>query len=321
MALEVLQSDGLTTVQDLGRQGWLAFGVPRSGAMDGFALRAANALVGNPAAAAGLEIGLGDVTFQATQDCLIAVTGAGFQLSVYIWDLPLWGSVLVRRGWTIRLTRTGAGTWTYLAVRGGIQTRAALGSRATYLRAGLGGLEGRRLQAGDLLPVPADSGLEELAGRNLLPRARPAYGESPTVEVIPGPQRDAFTPDSLETFLSSAYDISLESDRMGYRLEGPRLVHRGSPDLLSEGMAAGAVQVPAGGRPIVMMADSPTTGGYPKIASVASADLSLVAQCTPGRGQLRFRETTVESAQQRYRELMEGLKNGIVEAEQSGPWG
>jgi antagonist of KipI len=321
MALEVVEAEGLATVQDLGRPDWLAFGVPRSGAMDGFALRAANALVGNQSEAAGLEIGLGDVTLRALQDCLIAVTGAGFQLSVYIWDFPLWGSILVRRGWPIRLTKIEGGAWTYLAVRGGVQTRLALGSRSTYLRGALGGLEGRRLQAGDLLPIAADSGGEERAGRTLLSQVRPAYSESPTVEVIPGPQREGFTPEGIVTFLSGEYHLSLESDRMGYRLEGPKLIHRGSPDLLSEGMTAGAVQVPAGGQPIVMMADSPTTGGYLKIASVVSADLPLVAQCAPGSGRLRFRETTVESAQRRYRQLMEGLKNGIVEAEQSGPWG
>jgi len=111
------------------------------------------------------------------------------------------------------------------------------------------------------------------------------------------------------------------SDRMGYRLEGAQLTHQGSPDLLSEGMAPGAVQVPAGGQPIVMMADSPTTGGYPKIAAVVSADLHLLAQCPPGSGRVRFRETTVESAQKRFRAQMEGLKNGIIDAEQTGQWG
>ena len=322
MALEVVEAGGLATVQDLGRWNWMAYGVPRSGPMDGFARGAANLLAGNPPEAAALEIGMGDIALRAAEDCLIAVAGAGFQLSVYIWDFPLWSTIFVRRGWTIRLTKTGGGTWAYVAVCGGLQIEPVLGSRATYLRGGMGGLAGRRLQPGDLLPTdPQARAAERLAGRALAAQARPAYGESVTVEVIPGPQADRFTRNSMETFLSSEYGVTLASDRMGYRLEGPQLILNGSPDLLSEGMAVGAIQVPAGGQPIVMMADSPTTGGYPKIASVVSADLPLAAQCPPGSGSIRFRETTVEAAHRRYRAQMEGLKSAIVESEEPGPWG
>jgi len=322
MALEVVEADGLATVQDLGRAKWMRFGVPHSGPMDGFAFRAANALAGNPADSAALEIGAGDIVLRATQDCVIAVTGAGFRLSVYIWDFHLWDSIFVRQGWMIRLTKTAGGTWAYLAACGGIQTEPVLGSRATYLRGRLGGLDGRRLQPGDLLQTASSAGsLEHLAGRTLAPHRRPIYSAAPVVEVIPGPQIDRFTGASMETFLASEYAVSFLSDRMGYRLEGAQLTHQGSPDLLSEGMAPGAVQVPAGGQPIVMMADSPTTGGYPKIAAVVSADLHLLAQCPPGSGRVRFRETTVESAQKRFRAQMEGLKNGIIDAEQTGQWG
>lgn len=307
--LEVLTADGLVTVQDLGRRGWGRFGVPPSGPMDIFAFRAANALAGNPPEAAALEIGLGNAAFRPTQDCVIAVAGAGYALSSYVWEFPLWISLLVRGGWTVHLRKTNGGMWAYLAVTGGIETQPALGSRSTALRSGLGA----RLEAGDVLPIGrATSHLQSLAARTLPETNRPAYTQSPVIEVIPGPQADRFSPDGLQTFYSCAYGLSPASDRMGYRLEGPQIGHSGSADLLSEGMAMGSIQVPASGEPIVMMADGPTTGGYPKIAGVVSADLPILAQCVPSRAQIRFRETTVEAAQSRWRAMVNGLYAGIA---------
>jgi antagonist of KipI len=190
-----------------------------------------------------------------------------------------------------------------------------LGSCSTYLRGRFGGLEGRFLQAGDLLQTGKPRRpLVELSARTLRDEARPSYRESPTVEVILGPQAAGFDEQSVDTFLSSEYRISRSSDRMGYRLEGPPLRHTGGADLTSEGMAMGAVQVPADGQPIAMMADCATAGGYPKIASVISADLPLLAQCTPAEDSVRFRETTIEAAQAKFRALIERLKSGIVEA-------
>ncbi len=309
MALEVLAADGLVTVQDLGRPGWGRFGVPRSGPMDIFAFRAANALAGNPPGAAAIEIGLGDAVIRPTQDCLIAVTGAGYALTSYVWDFPLWVSLLVRGGWTIRLNKSGEGNWAYLAVAGGIETEPVLGSRSTHLRSGLG----ERIKAGDLLPVGRMAyDAQSLAARTLPGRFRPAYSQTPLIEVIPGPQTDRFTADGLQTFFTCAYALSPASDRMGYRLDGPMIEHSGSADLLSEGMTMGSIQVPASGQPIVMMADCPATGGYPKIAGVVSADLPVLAQCFPGQAQVRFRETTVEAAQTRWRELVNGLHTGII---------
>ena len=313
MSLEVADISGLATIQDSGRKGWRQFGVPASGPMDAFAFQAANALVGNPGECAIIEIGLGDVTFQARQDCTIAVTGAGYQLSVYIWEFPLWGSFFIRAGWKIRLNKTDDGMWTYLAVQGGIQTKPVLGSRSTYLRGAFGGLEGRPIQVGQVIKtdIPPYSSYE-LSARTLPEEARPNYCDDPTVDVIMGPQTDYFTDESIETFLSSEYSISLTSDRMGYRLEGPPLTHRSKTELISEGMTFGAIQVPSNGQPIVMMADCPTTGGYPKIGAVARADLPLLVQCVPNKSRIRFRQTTVEKAQEKYRALMKGL-NRIVE--------
>lgn len=314
MALEILDVSGLATIQDSGRRWWRQYGVPLSGPMDIFAFRAANALVGNPMDCAVIEIGLGDATLQASQDCIVAVTGAGYKFSVYTWQFPLWDSFFVRAGWKIHLSKLDHGMWAYLAVHGGVQTQPVLGSRATYLRGALGGLEGRPLQTGDIVRTANLPRLPyELAARTLLAEARPDYQEHPVIDIIMGPQAEYLTDESLKVFLSGEYTISLTSDRMGYRLEGQVLRHRRKAELISEGMTPGAIQVPANGQPIVMMADCPTTGGYPKIGTVVSAAVPVLAQCVPNRSRIRFRETTVAKAQERYRALMSGLNRIVAE--------
>src|SRR5690242_13053912 len=176
MSLEVLEANGLATIQDSGRQGWRRFGVPTSGPMDAFAFHAANALVNNPPACAALEIGLGDATFQAMQDCIVAVTGAGYKLSIYIWEFPLWSSFFVRAGWKISFTKTGDGMWAYLAVVGGVQVQPVLGSRSAYLRGAFGGFKGRQLGPGDVIKTENHSHtFLEIPGRTLPEEARPAY--------------------------------------------------------------------------------------------------------------------------------------------------
>jgi antagonist of KipI len=314
MSLEVIQVGGLATIQDSGRTGWRKFGVPASGAMDAFAFRAANRLAGNDPNCAAIEIGLGGISLRALHDCVIAVAGVGFGLSVYIWDFPLWSSYYVRGGWTIRLDKLDFGMWAYIAISGGVRTRPILGSSSTYLRGPFGGLDGRQLQAGDVLRsgTPSQS-LNNLAARTLPAEARPAYSDSPTLDVIMGPQEKYFTDESIETLLSSEYSVSPTSDRMGYRIEGTPLTHRNKSELLSEGMTMGAIQAPSNGQPIIMMADSPTTGGYPKIGTVASVDLPLLAQCAPGKSKIRFRKTTIAKAQKKYRELMNGLEKIVEE--------
>jgi antagonist of KipI len=311
--LEVLEAEGLASLQDAGRFGWRRFGVPTAGPMDHFAFQAANLLVGNPSDAAALEVGAGDVTLHALHDCVIAVTGAGFQLAVNSWDFLLWGSCFVRGGWSIRLTKQGFGMWAYVAAAGGFEASAVLGSRSTYLRGRFGGLAGRTLQPGDILisPEPTRS-LLEIAARTLAEEARPSYTPSPTINVILGPQSQLFGDDELAAFFSTPYRVASASDRMGYRLEGAALAGRERLELTSEGMAVGSVQVPADGQPIAMMADCATTGGYPKIACVTTADLPLLAQCTPGQDDVRFHQVTVEAAQAAYRLKMRALHAGIM---------
>lgn len=314
MSLEIIEVHGLATIQDSGRRGWRKYGVPLSGPMDTFAFQAANALVGNPPDSAVIEVGLGDIALRALRDCVVSVTGTGFGLSVYIWDFPLWSSYYARAGWTIRLNKLDWGMWAYLAISGGVQTQPVLDSCSTYLRGHFGGLDGRQLQAGDILKSgPPARSLLELAAWSLPEVVRPAYSDTPAIDVIMGPQEKHFTDESLSTFLSQDYRVSNTSDRMGYRLEGAALRHHNKTELISEGMTMGAIQVPSNGQPIVMMADSPTTGGYPKIGTVVSADLPLLAQCVPGSSRIRFRETTVAKAQKKYRELLRGLERIVEE--------
>lgn len=320
-SLKVIQPGLLTTVQDLGRRGHEAVGIPVAGAMDPFALQAANYLVGNPPGAAGLEITIAGPTLRAAADCLIAVGGAGLGLLVNGQPIPNWMSAYVRRGWQIEFSGRRSGCRAYLAVAGGIAVPPLLGSLSTYLRGSFGGMEGRALEAGDVLPIGpvADSRhLPARAARELskdpaqLQHLLPAYSDEPTVAVIPGPQTEAFSTGGLEAFFGSNYLVSPTADRMGYRLQGPAISHQGpdqrtSSDIISDGIVLGAIQVPADQQPIVMMADRQTTGGYPKIGVVASADIPLLAQCLPGQSNIRFQETSVEEAQDRYRRLMQEL--------------
>ncbi|RLC77332.1 MAG: KipI antagonist [Chloroflexi bacterium] len=309
----------LTTVQDLGRFGYMRYGVPTSGAMDPFALQVANILVGNDPGEAALEITLIGPTLRATEDCLIAVTGADLGLRVDDREMPMWMSIFVRKGWVIEFTGRRSGCRAYLAVAGGIDVPRVLGSKSTYLNGGFGGFEGRALKKGDLIPVgKAPPDLVSLAGRFFPSEHIPPYSDSPQIRVILGPQEDYFTEEGIATFLSATYKVSPTSNRMGYRLEGPPVAHKERADIISDGIPLGAVQVPADGLPIVMMADHQTTGGYTKIATVISADIPLLAQCVPGTSTVSFKAVSIEEARALYIKMMESLKK--VESPEEEWW-
>lgn len=303
--LEVLDVSGLVTLQDTGRHGWQSYGVPVSGPMDWFAYRAANSLLNNMPDAVVIEIGLGEAEFRVRRDCVLAVTGAGFEVANYIWTFPLWTSFYVRAGWRVHVKKISGGNWAYLAIAGGFETQAILGSKSTYVRGGLGSA----LRAGDIIqagkPVVE---LPKLAARDFPVGKFMNYSQSPVVDVIAGPQADIFTEAGIQTFYGNEFTLSKSFDRMGYRLDGHSVSYSGSADLISEGMTMGSVQVPANGQPIVMMADSPTTGGYPKIANVTRASLPLLAQCEPAKSKIRFRESSIEDAQGMLRKLSEAFK-------------
>lgn len=305
--LEVLDGGLLTTIQDRGRFGYERYGVPVGGAADPLALRAANGLVGNPANAAVLEITVVGPKLRPTADCLIAVAGADLSLRVNGWEMSPYAAILVRRGWVVEFGPRRNGCRAILAVAGGIQVAEVLGSRSTCLSGGFGGFSGRPLRAGDSLPVGrACVDIYSRAGLAVPPECIPACSDSPLVRVVLGPQDDYFTAEGLAGFLSGTYRVGVDSDRMGCRLQGPPIAHRGPAEIISDGVPLGAVQVPADRQPIVMLADHQPTGGYPKIATVISADIPLLGQCLPGESQLRFAAVQVDEAQALYRQVVRG---------------
>jgi antagonist of KipI len=297
-ALQVESPGLLTTVQDQGRYGYARFGVPSSGALDDGALRWANLLVGNTPEAAALEIAfLGPtLTYHGERPLIAALTGADLGATLNGAPIVPWRSFRWEPGDRLTLGGCRVGARAYLAVAGGIATPPALGSRSTDLLGQLGGHEGRALRAGDRLPLDPPEGLPPLL---TLPRELiPTYAVGYVVRVIVGPQEDRVTPTTLNAFFAEPYTIGHASDRMGARLDGPTLTFRtGGPgaDILSEGIATGAVQVPANGQPIVLLAGHQTTGGYAKIATVIAADLWQFGQARPG-DTIRFREVTPAEA-------------------------
>ncbi len=308
----VAQSPGfLATVQDAGRFGYQRFGVPVSGPMDAFAHATANRLVGNDPGAAALEFAYSGPVLEARADCVVALAGVGFALEVDGAPHAAWMAVRARAGATLSVVSAQRAGWGYLAVSGGIDNPPVMGSRATYTRASFGGLEGRPLREGDLLPIGANRAVIDPAGTSLPEVYRPAYTLHPLLRVISGPQQDAFTAEGWQAFTGSAYTLTTTADRMGYRLEGQPVAHRTGADILSDGIVFGAVQIPSSGQPIVMMSDRQTAGGYTKIAVVIRADLPLLAQCQPGISQVRFQPVTVEEAQRAYRAQMAALRQGI----------
>lgn len=304
-ALTVEVGGLLTLVQDAGRIGYGHLGVPRSGPMDWAALRAANLLVGNAPGAAGLEINLVGPALRFHHDTLIALTGGDLRPTLDGRPVPLWTAWYARAGQVLRFGPRRAGLRAYLALAGGIAVPPVLGSRATYARAAFGGLAGRALQAGDRLALqPPSADPRRQLGSYLPPEHRPPYCAAPEVRVLLGPHADRFPPAALETFLGTAYTVTPASDRMGYRLAGPRLARREPADLVSGGMPLGGVQVPGDGQPIVLLSDHQPTGGYPLIATVIQADLPLVAQLAPGDS-VRFRAVSLVEARAAYRERLE----------------
>ena len=301
--LELLSPGLFTTVQDRGRYGYQRFGVPVSGGMDEFALRSANLLVGNDQGDACLELTVLGPTVRFLENARISVTGADLTGMLDGSPLPRWRAVEVAKGGDLSFRSMQDGMRAYLAVAGGIDVPVVMGSRSTYVPSGIGGFEGRALAAGDTVSVlPTDPARPTL--RRRLPRgyAAPVYGEHHEIRVVLGTQADAFEQDAIDTFLGTAFTVALDSDRMGYRLEGAVVRHSTSPDIVSDGNAPGAIQVPGNGVPTVLLADRGTTGGYTKIATVISADLGRIAQAVPGQT-VSLRSVELEEANAAAREL------------------
>ena len=308
VSMEVLRPGLLTTVQDRSRFGYQKFGVPASGAADVIALQVANLLVGNPESAAALEITALGPQLRFLADAVAALTGAEVQADLDGGPVPWFQSFLVRAGQTLDVQACTRGLRSYLAIAGGIDVPALLGSRSTCLAAAFGGFQGRALAVGDVLRVGSVSEpLVDLARRDI-PEGWRLRQESPgTLRVVLGPQDDAFTVEGLRTFLESTYQVTQYTNRMGCRLDGPEIPHRESADIISDWVPMGGVQVPGDRKPIILLADRQTTGGYPKIATVIGPDLPLVAQCRPG-DPLRFQAVTMVEAQAIAREVETALR-------------
>jgi biotin-dependent carboxylase-like uncharacterized protein len=272
--IEILRAGALTTVQDAGRAGHAHLGVPAAGALDGPALRLANRLVGNDRAAAGLEITVSGCRLRVNRTTIVAVTGAPVtKIMVDARSVDAGVPVPVPAGAVLDIGPARAGVRTYLAVAGGIDVPPVLGSRSTDTLSGLGPAP---LRDGDTLPVGPPTG----------PAApvwfTPTLDREPRLRVVLGPRDDWFTADALETLATATWTVSMKSNRVAARLEGPKLTRANTDELPREGIVLGAVQVPAGGEPLVFLADHPTTGGYPVIGVVHPDDLPLLAQCRPG---------------------------------------
>jgi antagonist of KipI len=315
MGLEILKPGLLTTIQDTGRHGFQKEGIIVSGAMDTFALRAANLLAGNPQHHAALEITLTGPKIRFTETHLIALTGADLSPTINGESIGMWRPTLVTANSILEFKAPIAGCRTYLAVSGGFDLPQVMGSYATYLRAGIGGFKGRALQTGDFIPchVTTDDGLALLkkatntteahgyTSTNWWPAPQlfPDYQPNPAIRALKGPEYELFSEVSQERIWAERFQVSLQSDRMGYRLQGVTIQLTEPTDLISSAVTFGTVQVPSDGQPIVLMADHQTTGGYPRIAQIISADLPILAQVVPGQT-ICLQEVTLEEAQQLY---------------------
>jgi biotin-dependent carboxylase-like uncharacterized protein len=326
-ALKVVRPGLFDTVQDFGRIGFMALGMPTAGAMDRIALSLANALVGNPLGTAGIEIGvMGPDLLVEADSVRIALVGP---LSPSLIDGPdappkpieSDRSHVLKRGQVLRVGMIDGSSTAYLAVAGGLALPVFMGSLSTYSRAGVGGFDGRKLAAGDVLPLAqehAPPGNESKLGAPF------DYGSGP-IRVIWGPQDDYFSPKGRKTFIESEYKVSKEADRMGIRLDGPVIEHtvsgdKGGADIISDGIGPGAIQVPGAGLPIVLLGDRQTVGGYSKIATVASVDLPRFGRLLPGQT-VRFAAIDVAEAETLRREQETRLARAIAGFQTARPPG
>jgi biotin-dependent carboxylase-like uncharacterized protein len=304
-AFDVVQSGPLTTIQDLGRYGYQQYGVPPSGALDNYASRLGNLLVDNDEAEACLEITLFGLQLRVLSDTVVAVTGADLAASVNSSPIPLWETVAVHCGDIISFPRLKSGARAYLAVTGGIKIPKVMGSAATCTKAKIGGLEGGALRTGDRLQTVKST--TAVVGRRVPPEYIPEYRHQIKLRVILGPQDDRFTQHGIDTFLSAEYTVSTKADRMGYRLDGAPIQHNDRADIISDGIPLGAVQVPGDGLPMILLADGPTTGGYAKIATVISIDITKLAQAKPG-DKVRFTQVTEHEAHMALKEYEQKIQ-------------
>jgi antagonist of KipI len=297
--IEILAAPPYVTVQDPGRAGYRAQGVPVGGAMDPWALSIANVLVGNPPGTAALEWGLGGGTIRCHGSGACALAGASVEATLDDVPMEMHRTYYARAQSVLTVHRLVSGRFTYIAFSGGLDVPLILGSRATYLPGRFGGLHGRLLRSGDRIPLGPPSGPAPAATFAVPADLRPRYTVS-ECRVVPGPHAAICGPHTWDQLTGGTFRIDAASDRMGYRLDGPAFEYDADAALPSAPICAGAVQIPGGGRPIVLMADAPTVGGYPVVAVVGSIDLPILAQHRPG-DEVRLRPSTIRELQRAIR--------------------
>jgi biotin-dependent carboxylase-like uncharacterized protein len=306
--ITILKPAVQTTVQDLGRKGLRHLGVGRAGAMDRLSLTVGNYLVGNAGDAAGLELCITPARIRLDTDCSIALTGADCSARLDNTPVATGQRVLVAAGQTLELSAARWGFRAYLCISGGIDVPSVMGSRSTDLNAGIGGLDGRLLQRGDILNISAPSSRQPATVLILpQPASVPLPRLQDAIRVLPGPEYDEFVPEARDFLFQAPWKVTSQSNRMGYRLQGPMLVRRGTHELSSHAVFPGVIQVPASGAPIVLMSEAQATGGYPRIACVIAADQWRLAQVAPGMS-IHFESCTRVAALSAWRQQHDYLQ-------------
>jgi biotin-dependent carboxylase-like uncharacterized protein len=307
--IRVLEPGPQTTVQDAGRTGHMRYGIPPSGPVDRVSFVLANRLAGNDDGAAALEFTLGGPRLVAEAPCTLAVTGAEAPVTLNEQPAAAWTTLALAPGDVLRIGAVRRGVRGYIAFAGGVDVPPVLGSRATYLRGRLGGMQGRALRREDVLRLgPAGSARP----RTVAVAARPRWDAEAPLRVVLGPQADRFTDEGVAAFLGSVYEVLPQSDRMGARLTGTRIAHARGHDIISDGIALGSVQVPGDGQPIVLLVDRQSTGGYTKLATVCSFDIARVGQAKPGQ-RLRFTAIDVAEAHRLRHEAEAALAAAVLQ--------
>lgn len=307
MSMTILSPGMLTTVQDLGRFGHQNSGFPVSGALDRRALMLGNLLLGNPPGEAGLEMTMLGASIEFGADTCVSLTGADMAATLNGAPAPRYTAFPVHAGDVLRCGAAISGCRSYLCVAGGIDVPVVMGSKSTYMKCAVGGLEGRKLRRGDVLPLtfPRPE-LYDMPARTLPKEADRPYPQ--VLRVILGPQDDYFTEHGIRTFFSSGYTVTADSDRMGVRFDGLPIEAKNGMDIISDGIPLGGIQVPSSGKPIILLADRQTTGGYAKIGTVLSCDLPALAQARPG-AVFGFMPISVRDGQRAYRQEMREMEH------------
>lgn len=324
MSIEIVQPGFFATIQDLGRFGSQKYGVIVGGAMDSLSLRIANVLVGNEEGEAALEVTMFGTELKFENDCLIAMTGGNLDPVIDGEKVPMWQPVFAQKGQVLKFKSLLAGYRAYIAFAGGIKVPEVMGSKSTYIRAKIGGYEGRELQRRDILACGDLTSTNKMMVEQAKAMNAPfswsvhyasfyTFKRSQTIRILTGSEFDRFDSESQKALVSEPYKLSVNADRMGYQLEGETLSLSEKFELLSEGVTYGTIQVPSNGQPIILMADRQTTGGYPKIGQVISADLPRLAQLQPGN-KIHFEIVSIDEAERllvRQEQDFHELKLGI----------